>query len=218
MDGALILQCADLVYFCGTTQNAHLYLPARGRALLMVKRIIQRIDPALVPAEVVPMRKPEDLPALLAAHGLDAPAVLGMELDVLPVNLFCRYQQIFTGRIIDCSPQIRALRAIKSSYEISLLKKSAAMMDGVFALIPEMLREGMSELELAARLEAAARCAGHMGLIRMRGFNQELFMALSWPDPVAVFRAILTVPWEDPVLPRPFPLELANIPLLSASR
>ncbi|WP_456072963.1 M24 family metallopeptidase [Desulfofundulus thermocisternus] len=175
MDGALLLQGADLVYFCGTTQNAHLYIPARGRALFMIRRSIQRVDPALIPAEVVPLRRPEEIPGLLAARGLAVPEVLGMELDVLPVNLFRRYEKIFPGRIVDCSFQIRELRAVKSAYEIGLLKESAAMMDGVFARIPEMLREGMDELELAARLEAAARCAGHMGLIRVRGFNQEFF-------------------------------------------
>ncbi|AEG16311.1 peptidase M24 [Desulfofundulus kuznetsovii DSM 6115] len=175
MDGALLLQGADLVYFCGTTQSAHLYVPAQGRALFMIRRSRQRIDPALVPAEVVPLRRPEEIPGLLAARGLAVPEVLGMELDVLPVNLFRRYEKIFPGQIVDCSLQIRKLRAVKSAYEIALLKESAAMMDGVFARIPEMLREGMCELELAARVEAAARCAGHMGLIRVRGFNQEFF-------------------------------------------
>ncbi|MGB9803213.1 M24 family metallopeptidase [Desulfofundulus sp.] len=175
MDGALLVQGADLVYFCGTTQSAHLYVPARGPALFMVRRSMRRIDPALLPAEVVPLRRLDEIPGHLAARGLAMPGVLGMELDVLPVNLFRRYQKIFPGQIVDCSLQIRELRAVKSAYELGLLKESAAVMDSVFARIPEMLRAGMCELELAARLEAEARCAGHMGLVRVRGFNQEFF-------------------------------------------
>jgi len=38
IDGALIVQKADLYYFSGTAQNAHLYIPAQGEPLLMVKK------------------------------------------------------------------------------------------------------------------------------------------------------------------------------------
>jgi Xaa-Pro dipeptidase len=39
----------------------------------------------------------------------------------------------------------------------------------------QALREGMTELELAGRVEAAARRAGHQGVVPMRGWNQGLF-------------------------------------------
>lgn len=175
IEGALIMQAADLVYFCGTTQNAHLYIPAKGCPLLMVRRSMGRLLPELVPAEIIPLRKPEEIPGILAARGLALPRVLGMELDVLPVSLFYRYQKIFPGQIVDCSPYIKKLRAVKSEYEIGLLRESAALMDTVLAQIPGMIKAGMSELELAAQVEAALRRAGHLGLIRVRGFNQQEF-------------------------------------------
>ena len=37
IDGALILQNTDLFYFSGTIQQGHLYVPAQGRPLLMVR-------------------------------------------------------------------------------------------------------------------------------------------------------------------------------------
>jgi Xaa-Pro dipeptidase len=39
----------------------------------------------------------------------------------------------------------------------------------------EFLREGMRELDFASSLEKRARELGHQGILRMRGFNQELF-------------------------------------------
>ena len=42
IDGALIIQKADLFYFSGTGQNAHLYVPAQGEPLLMVKKNLKR--------------------------------------------------------------------------------------------------------------------------------------------------------------------------------
>ncbi|OAT87032.1 M24 family metallopeptidase [Desulfotomaculum copahuensis] len=205
MDGALILQSADLVYFCGTYQDARLYVPARGRAVLTVRRSMGRIDPSRVPADVVPLSKPAGIPDVLAARGLKMPAVLGMELDVLPVALFRRYEKIFTSRIVDCSPQIRTLRMVKSTAEINLMKESAAMMDGVYARIPDLLQEGMSEYELAAAVEAAARRAGHTGLIRVRGFNQEFFYGCLLAGPSGGVSSYFDSPLGGPGLTPAFP-------------
>jgi Xaa-Pro aminopeptidase len=42
LDAALILQRADLFYFTGTVQQAHLYVPAKGEPLLMVHKSLER--------------------------------------------------------------------------------------------------------------------------------------------------------------------------------
>lgn len=41
--------------------------------------------------------------------------------------------------------------------------------------VPGLLREGLTEAAFAGRVEAEARALGHEGIIRMRGFNQEMF-------------------------------------------
>jgi Xaa-Pro dipeptidase len=46
--------------------------------------------------------------------------------------------------------------------------------DMVYRRVPEVIREGMTDLELAAELEYVARREAHPGLIRMRGFNGEM--------------------------------------------
>ena len=40
--GALLVQRADLYYFSGTGQNAHLFIPAMGEAVLLVKKNLAR--------------------------------------------------------------------------------------------------------------------------------------------------------------------------------
>ncbi len=42
VDGALIVQKADIYYLSGTDQDAHLWVPAKGAALLMVRRSFER--------------------------------------------------------------------------------------------------------------------------------------------------------------------------------
>ncbi|UCF88127.1 MAG: aminopeptidase P family protein, partial [bacterium] len=46
---------------------------------------------------------------------------------------------------------------------------------GVIDCAREVLAEGMSEVQFASILEKRARELGHQGILRMRGFNQELF-------------------------------------------
>ncbi|MDD4170378.1 MAG: aminopeptidase P family N-terminal domain-containing protein, partial [Desulfotomaculaceae bacterium] len=42
IDGAIIIQNADLFYFTGTVQRSHLFIPAEGRPVLMVRRSFPR--------------------------------------------------------------------------------------------------------------------------------------------------------------------------------
>ncbi len=64
---------------------------------------------------------------------------------------------------------------IKSDYEIDCMVQSAQLNDSMFAQVHDILREGMTEVELAAHIEAYYRKRGHQGFIRLRSFNQEVF-------------------------------------------
>jgi Xaa-Pro aminopeptidase len=99
-----------------------------------------------------------------------------MELDVLPTNLFFTYQDILGDtEIVDISHQIRLVRAVKSPYEVDILRRAARLADVVTRGMTDFLREGVSEVELAGQLEAVARRLGHQGIVRMRLWNNELF-------------------------------------------
>jgi Xaa-Pro dipeptidase len=175
-DGALLLQRADLFYFSGTTQQAHLFVPAAGAPLLMVRKSLSRAQRESVLETIVPLGSLRDLPGLLADHGHGQPARQGMELDVLPANLTFRYQDLFPGTgLVDVSPLVRRVRMIKSPYEIEIQRQAACLLDRVVRQVGDLLHEGMTELELAAELEAAARREGHQGEVWMRNWNQALF-------------------------------------------
>jgi Xaa-Pro aminopeptidase len=114
------------------------------------------------------------LPNLLRDHGITGKQV-GLELDVIPVSLFNRIRGLFGNwDTLDISSEIKEIRSIKSAFEIQQIKQSGAIIDLVFSSVSNHLREGMSELELDGILFSIGRAAGHQGLIRMRGFNQEM--------------------------------------------
>jgi Xaa-Pro aminopeptidase len=175
-DGALILQNSDLYYFCGTIQQSHLYVPAVGRPLLMARKSLARAQAESPLENIVPLGSPKQIPGMLQDHGLSMPRRLGLELDVVPVNLFRTYESLFKAPdVLDISTTIRTLRAIKSEYEISIITEAAGYSDQVAAYTAQVLEEGMTELELAGLVEAHARKLGHQGIVRMRMFGGEMF-------------------------------------------
>ncbi|MDW7728485.1 MAG: Xaa-Pro peptidase family protein [Bacillota bacterium] len=173
--GALIIQRADLFYFSGTGQNAHLYVPADGEPVLIVKKSLVRAEQESAIENIIPFRGWNELIALIADMTPKGSKV-GLETDVLPFNLYNRYQKMLDEfSITDISPFIRAIRALKSKYELNTMREAAGISEAVFTHAREIIHEGLSEIELAGRLELKARTLGHQGAVRMRGFNQELY-------------------------------------------
>lgn len=175
VDGALIVQKADLFYFSGTCQNAHLFIPAQGEPALMVRKSLKRAEEESSLDNITGLGGLGDLfktiIALIGGRGK-----IGLEMDVLPANLFLKYKSSLSPlEIVDISKFIRETRMIKSPYEIERLKESAKLNFEMFSAASGILREGMTEVELAGKLESLYREKGHQGAIRMRGFNQELF-------------------------------------------
>ena len=178
LDAVIIVQNADLFYFTGTVQSGNLYVPAVGQPLFMVRKDAGRARMESGLKEVIPFSSMKDIPAVLARYGYLEPKRIGLELDVLPVNFFERYSAIYPNAVFsDATPLIRKVRMIKSHYEIHLMQDAADQVDRVYKRAREIIRVGMTDLEVAAELEFSARKDGHQGLVRMRGFNSELFYA-----------------------------------------
>jgi Xaa-Pro aminopeptidase len=176
IDAALILQRVDLFYFSGTIQQANLYIPAQGDPILLAVKSSERAMAESAIEHIVPLKSPKTIPQILKQNGYDIPHTLGLELDVLPANLYFNYQSIFKSPdIVDISNAIRYIRAVKSDYELDIMRQAGKLSDEVAGTVPELLREGMTELELAGKVEAEARKRGHQGVVRMRLFGSEMF-------------------------------------------
>jgi Xaa-Pro aminopeptidase len=176
IDAALLLQKADLFYFSGTIQESHLYVPVEGEPLLMVRKTFDRALAESSLQHVAPLNTPQQIPDFLREYDLRIPGTLGMELDVIPANMYQTYQKIFDeAHIVDVSNLIRHVRAVKSTYEIDILSKAAAFSDRVAESVKEFLREGITEIEFAGLVEARARKLGHQGVLRMRLWGGEMF-------------------------------------------
>jgi Xaa-Pro dipeptidase len=175
LDGAFLLQNVDIYYFTGTLQRSILYVPREGRALLMVIKSFQRARSESPLPEVLPLRNREGVFSLLADSGHGPLGRVGLEIDVLPAAQYLWFQQkLPETRFEDVSPGIRKIRMIKSPYEVDQIRRATAILDKGYREIGGIIREGMSELEIDGHLARIARREGHMGFMRMRGWNQEM--------------------------------------------
>lgn len=175
LDAVILVQNADLFYFTGSIQNGCLYVPLDGQPLYLVRRDFGRARMESGLKEVMPFTSPRDIPRILAQFGYPTPQRVGLEFDVLPVLFYERFRAVFpTATFIDATPAIRLVRMIKSHYEIHAMMDAGQQVDKVYRRACEVIREGMTDLELAAELEYVARREGHLGLIRMRVFNGEM--------------------------------------------
>ena len=169
IDGALIVQNADLFYFTGSVPQGYLFIPSSGEPILLVRRIPERIRSESELDNIIPIGGLRELPGMLANHGHPRLKRIGMELDVLPVNIYLRYLDVMKpAEIVDIWPFIQAVRAVKSDYEIGLMKEVASLSDFMVTTCRNNLREGVADVELAATIEAAARTRGHQGFVRTR--------------------------------------------------
>jgi Xaa-Pro aminopeptidase len=92
------------------------------------------------------------------------------------VSHFRRLEKLFPEAAFeDVGRIVMRQRAVKSAWEVDRVRAAAAVADAVSRVLPDLLEEGLTEVEFAGRVEAEARRLGHEGYIRMRGFNQEMF-------------------------------------------
>ncbi|MBP1748599.1 MAG: xaa-pro aminopeptidase [Deltaproteobacteria bacterium] len=169
----LIIQNVDRFYFTGTMQKGIVVIPVDGNPLVFIEKGIERAA-AETPFDLIPVKSDREIRNILLDRNILA-GKAGLELDVLPVAVFERFQRtIGFDEYADISEQIKTVRMIKSEYELRQLRRSGEMLSHVFARARNEIYEGRTELEIEAVLVAEGRKLGHQGFLRMRGLNQEM--------------------------------------------
>ena len=67
---------------------------------------------------------------------------------------------IFSRALHDISPVLKDMRAVKSESELCHIRKAQSITDDAFAKLKPFIKEGVSEIELAARLEYIMQSQG----------------------------------------------------------
>jgi Xaa-Pro dipeptidase len=171
-DGALMVQRTDVYYLTGTDQNGLLWVPRDGKALFMVRKSYERALQDGFVENMVPLKSLSQVPDLIKNHSGIVPRRVGLEIDVLPAKLYLSFRDLFPhAELADISALIRSVRMVKSQREIALVRQAAEIADELFKIVPWLLKESETEIDLALRAEAFYRSHGHPGISPMRAFN-----------------------------------------------
>lgn len=168
-------ECATLI-----ADNTNIfYLTGRifaGYILLMpgkAPRYFVKRPTVLTGENITLIRKPEDILAHLDA----APEQIGVETNALTYADVVRLQKAFgNATIVDASAKLMAARAVKTPREIELLRIDGIKQAAVYARIPQLFRQGMTDIELQAAIEYDSRLAGCLGIFRVNGTAMEIHM------------------------------------------
>lgn len=180
LQGCLITQNVGIYYYTGSMQTGYVFVPAQGEPTYYVRRSIVRAlaESNIRTVELGSFRTfgsqlATDYPALFTSAG--QVVLVGADLDVMPAQLYIRLAEVIPqARLTDASVLLRKARSVKSAYEIERIVNAAQVAAAALEEGIANLREGMTELELISIIENAMRRRGHIGLMRMRGYNQEI--------------------------------------------
>ncbi len=200
---AWITHQPDVFYFSGTAQNAHLIVPRDSGSILYVRKYLPRARLETDIKRIQPFNSPSDI-----ANNFNYNETLsyGIEMDVLPLKLFKKMESSLpSAKWEDISLPIRQLRSAKSLWEVQMIQQSCRLLDRIFDRIGAWLKKGMTELELASRIEYECRLAGHQGTIPVRAYNSAIHFGAVLFGANAAVRGAFDGPVSGPGLYRAAP-------------
>lgn len=178
----VIFSKINMFYFTGTMQDGMLIIPRFSEAVLWVRRSYERaVDESLF-SQIKFMESYRDAAAgsftlntkVVSSETL--PKTVYLETEIVPIAMLQRFKKYFPFEDVkSVDAQISAIRAIKSSYELDIIKQSGQVHRRILETrVPDLLVEGMSEAELAGQLFSVMIEEGHHGVARFGMFDTEI--------------------------------------------
>ena len=170
---AVIFSKINQYYFTGTMQDGMLLIPREEEPVYWVRRSYERAVTESLFNNIKPMDTYRDAAAGII---LPFPDTVYIETEVVTFSILQRFQKYFPYKQIKpLDMQISAVRAVKSSYELSLTEHCGKIHSKVLEdLVPGLLKEGMSEAELAVKIYDVMISEGHQGTVRFGMFDTEI--------------------------------------------
>jgi Xaa-Pro aminopeptidase len=142
-----------------------LAVPAAGDPFLVVPRLelpaAQASPAGAFGLEMIPWDETDD-PYALVAGRLGPVGSVGLA-DRMWAMMVLRFREVLpAARLGLASTALRGLRSRKTPAEIAALREAGAAIDRVHAGVPDWLRAGRTELEVAADIAQAIAAVGHV--------------------------------------------------------
>ena len=171
-DSLLLTYSRSTFYYVGTTHPSIFIVTPEDYHLLVMRGLDRVLEETCLDTDRISSGKGyKDAKEWLKTRKIEQGA-LGMELDILPATQYFQVSELFSEfGIIDISGLILEQRKTKDPQEIESTREACRIVHEGHLRILDVLREGMTELELSSEIEDAHRKAGHEGLYFIRQFD-----------------------------------------------
>ena len=195
LGAVLLFYSRDVFYYTGTAQPSYLFVSPEEYILFVRRGLEFALDEVFIERDKI---KEEGKLANIYREicAKIKKKKIGTEMDVLPATQMQEYQEVFSDfEFVNVSPLILEQRQTKDASEVHKLKKACEVMDAGHKAALLTLKEGITELELAAAVENAHRLAGHEGtfFIRQPDFFMSTGPIASGPNLYKISGAVYTI-------------------------
>ncbi|MGD9124433.1 MAG: M24 family metallopeptidase [Desulfarculaceae bacterium] len=165
--GVLLTQAVDVYYLSGTMQQGVVFVDDQGEVKVFIRRHVER-SAAESPLPITSVKGFTEVAAFLNSR-LSPASRLGLTLDVVSAAEYLGWKRRLPQLdLVDVAPAWQDLKGIKDSFELEAMARAGKLAAECYAQLPDLIRPGASEAEIAGIFLAQAMAKGAINLVRTR--------------------------------------------------
>lgn len=176
--GMLVFSRLNIYYFTGSFVNGVLWLPLTGEPVLFCRRGIERARIESPLSHIHEFKSYRDIETIMSDLGFSLPEKIAAEMNGISWTLANILGKHLSGHQFVPGDKILGMcRARKSPYELTILRDAGSRHARCLTeLLPPLIHEGMSELEISHKISDLFFSEGHHGILRMENFGEEAYL------------------------------------------
>ena len=205
--GILVFSRLSIYHLSGAWVSGVLWVPMDGEAVLLCRKGVERAQLDSPMSRILECKSYSQLPVLLQDAGVPLGDEVAVEMSGLPWSMGELLRSKLSGVVL--TPGDSALawtRAVKTPWELAKMRLAGERHDTALNdTLPDRIRPGMTEREIALAVWDAFYEQGHQGMMRMQNPGEEVFLghvaAGDSGNYPSVFNGPLGLRGAHPVLP-----------------
>lgn len=176
--GIILFSRLNIYYFSGTFGNGLLWLPLEGKPVLLCRRGHERAELESPLENIFPFYSYKDVEGLLKSAGSPLPKTFAVEMNGLSWSLGNSFSKYMSGyNYLPGDKIVSMSRGRKTDWELERLRRAGAKHGKCLTeQLPPLLKEGMTELEIAHTISKLFFREGHHGILRMENYGEEVYL------------------------------------------
>ena len=177
-EGLLAFSRLNIYYFSGSFASGVFWLPLTGDPVLFCRRGEERAKIESPLSHIYPFKSYADIESILNGLGSSLPGVVGAEMNGLSWALSNSLAKHLSGHKFVAADRIIGItRSKKSEPELAIIRDAGSRHNKCLTrLLPALLYDGISELQISQRISDLFLSEGHLGILRMENYGEEIFL------------------------------------------